>query len=71
MLTPIELDILWLLCENRGKVISSEQLFEQIWKEEVLQEQQQYGDGTHPASAGERWAMEPAQERFHQDCMRE
>ena len=32
-LTPIEFDILWLLCENRGKVISSEQLFEQIWKE--------------------------------------
>ena len=27
-LTPIEFDILWLLCENRGKVISSEELFE-------------------------------------------
>ncbi len=26
-LTPIEFDILWLLCENRGKVISSEELF--------------------------------------------
>ena len=24
-LTPIEFDILWLLCENRGKVISSEE----------------------------------------------
>ena len=33
MLTPIEFDILWLLCENRGKVISSQQLFETIWKE--------------------------------------
>ena len=33
MLTPIEFDILWLLCENRGKVISSEQLFESVWKE--------------------------------------
>lgn len=32
-LTPIEFDILWLLCENRGKVISSEQLFESVWKE--------------------------------------
>lgn len=32
-LTPIEFDILWLLCENRGKVISSQQLFETIWKE--------------------------------------
>ena len=27
-LTPIEFDILWILCENRGQVISSEQLFE-------------------------------------------
>lgn len=33
MLTPIEFDILWLLCENRGRVISSEQLFESVWKE--------------------------------------
>lgn len=32
-LTPIEFDILWLLCENRGKVISSEKLFESVWKE--------------------------------------
>ena len=32
-LTPIEFDILWILCENRGQVISSEQLFEQVWKE--------------------------------------
>ena len=27
-LTPIEFDILWILCENRGQVISSEKLFE-------------------------------------------
>ena len=32
-LTPIEFDILWLLCENRGKVISSEKLFESVWHE--------------------------------------
>ena len=32
-LTPIEFDILWLLCENRGKVINSEVLFEKVWKE--------------------------------------
>lgn len=32
-LTPIEFDILWLLCENLGKVISSEELFENVWKE--------------------------------------
>ena len=29
-LTPIEF---WLLCENRGKVISSEELFEKVWNE--------------------------------------
>ena len=34
MLTPLEFDILWLLCENRGKVISSEELFRAVWKEE-------------------------------------
>ena len=33
-LTPIEFEILWLLCENRGKVISSEELFRKVWKEE-------------------------------------
>ena len=33
-LTPIEFDILWLLCENRGKVISSEELFRTVWKEQ-------------------------------------
>ena len=32
-LTPIEFDILWILCENRGKVISSEELFESVWHE--------------------------------------
>lgn len=32
-LTPTEFEILWLLCENRGKVISSEELFEAVWKE--------------------------------------
>ena len=33
-LTPIEFEILGLLCENRGKVISSEELFRKVWKEE-------------------------------------
>ena len=36
-LTPTEFSILWFLCENRGKVISSEQLFEKIWGEKCLQ----------------------------------
>ena len=36
VLTPIEFSILWYLCENRGKVISSEELFENVWKEKFL-----------------------------------
>lgn len=35
-LTPIEFSILWILCENKGKIISSEELFEQIWGERYL-----------------------------------
>lgn len=35
-LTPLEFEILWLLCENRGKVISSEDLFLQVWKEDYF-----------------------------------
>lgn len=35
-LTPIEFSILWLLCKNRGNVISSEELFEKIWGEKYM-----------------------------------
>lgn len=35
-LTPTEFDILWLLCENAGTVVSSEAIFEAVWKEEYL-----------------------------------
>ena len=35
-LTPIEFEILLYLAENRGKVISSEELFEKVWKERYL-----------------------------------
>jgi len=35
-LTPIEFDILWLLCENDGKVVSAEDIFEQVWGEKYL-----------------------------------
>lgn len=35
-LTPIEFDILWYLCEHRGGVVSSEELFEAVWKEKYL-----------------------------------
>lgn len=32
-LTPIEFEILWYLCEKRGNVVSSEELFEAVWGE--------------------------------------
>lgn len=35
-LTPIEFDILWYLCEHKGNVVSSEELFEAVWKEKYL-----------------------------------
>lgn len=33
-LTPTEFEILAILCENKGSVVSSEELFHQIWKDE-------------------------------------
>lgn len=35
-LTPMEFDILWYLCKNQGRVVSSEELFEAVWKEKYL-----------------------------------
>lgn len=35
-LTPIEFSILWYLCEHRGCVVSSEELFEAVWGEKYL-----------------------------------
>lgn len=35
-LTPIEFSILLYLCENRGRVISSEEIFEKVWGEKFL-----------------------------------
>ncbi len=35
-LTPIEFSILWYLCEHRGKVVPSEELFEAVWGEKYL-----------------------------------
>lgn len=36
-LTPIEFSILWYLCERQGNVVSSEELFEKVWGEKFLQ----------------------------------
>ena len=35
-LTPREFAILWYLCRNKGKVISTEQLYEAVWEEDYL-----------------------------------
>ncbi len=36
VLTPLEFNILWCLCEHRGNVVSSEELFEIVWGEQYL-----------------------------------
>ena len=35
-LTPTEFKILWTLCENGGRVVSAEELFEKVWGEQYL-----------------------------------
>ena len=35
-LTPLEFSILWHLCEKRGQVVSSEELFESVWGEKYM-----------------------------------
>lgn len=35
-LTPTEFDILWYLCENARRVVTSEELFRAVWKEKYL-----------------------------------
>jgi two-component system response regulator VanR len=35
-LTPTEFSILWLLCSQRGRVISSEELFQTVWGEKYF-----------------------------------
>lgn len=35
-LTPIEFSILWYLCEHQGAVVPSEELFEAVWGEKFL-----------------------------------
>ena len=35
-LTPTEFSILWFLCVNRGRVVSSEELFQEIWGEKYF-----------------------------------
>ncbi|WP_167958619.1 response regulator transcription factor [Anaerosporobacter faecicola] len=36
-LTPIEFEILYLLASNRGKVFSTEEIFERVWNEKIFE----------------------------------
>ncbi len=36
-LTPLEFGVLWYLCEHKGQVVPSEELFEAVWKEKYLE----------------------------------
>ncbi|WP_455484952.1 VanR-ABDEGLN family response regulator transcription factor [Eubacterium sp.] len=35
-LSPTEFNILWLLCQNAGKVVSTEDIFEKVWGEKYI-----------------------------------
>lgn len=35
-LTPLEFSILWYLCQRRGRVVPSEELFEAVWGEKYM-----------------------------------
>lgn len=35
-LTPIEFSVLWYLCDHKGNVVSAEELFEAVWGEKYL-----------------------------------
>ena len=36
-LTPLEFSILWYLCERKGQVVSSEELYEAVWGDRYLE----------------------------------
>lgn len=61
-LTPLEFSILWHLCENRGKVVSSEDLFEVVWGEKYF-----HSNNTlmaHVARLREKMNEEPRKPKF-------
>ncbi|MEG0377884.1 MAG: VanR-ABDEGLN family response regulator transcription factor [Eubacterium sp.] len=35
-LTPLEFKVTWFLCENKGRVVASEELYEQVWGNRYL-----------------------------------
>lgn len=61
-LTPLEFSILWHLCENRGKVVSSEELFETVWGEKYLDNNNTVM--THIARIREKMKEPPRKPKF-------
>lgn len=61
-LTPIEFDILWYLCKNADRVVSSEELFEAVWKESYLDNNNTVM--AHIARIREKMQEEPRQPKF-------
>ena len=66
-LTPLEFSILWHLCEKRGQVVSSEELFEAVWGRAVYGQQQHRHEPYRPP-AGENARAKPEAE-IHQNRM--
>lgn len=61
-LTPIEFSILWYLCEHRGSVISSEELFAAVWGEAYLDSNNTVM--THIARLREKMKEPPRKPKF-------
>ena len=60
--TPIEFNILWYLCEHRGSVISSEELFSAVWGEAYLDSNNTVM--THIARLREKMKEPPRKPKF-------
>lgn len=61
-LTPLEFGILWYLAERRGRVVSSEELFEGVWGEKYLDNNNTVM--THIARLREKLGDVPRKPRF-------
>ena len=51
-LTPTEFSILRILLENKGSVVSAEELFHQIWQDEYYTKIEQHDNRAHSPPAG-------------------
>ena len=61
-LTPLEFNILWYLCERHGKVVPSEELFEAVWGEKYLDNNNTVM--THIARLREKLGEPPRKPKF-------